>query len=56
MQSERLIRQVGTIQALLNAQDRLTRADANQNQAMLDYQLALKDLYYSMGVKNYALN
>jgi len=56
MEEERLKRQVGTIQALLNAQDRVTRADANHNQAMLDYQLALADLYHAMGVRNYALN
>ena len=56
MEQERLERRVGTLQALLNAQDRLTRADTGKNQAMLDYQLALADLYYAMGVRNYALN
>lgn len=55
MEEERLDRRIGTIQALLNAQDRLTRSDANLNQALLDYQRALADLYFAMGVKNYAL-
>ena len=56
MEKKRLEMRVGTIQALLDAQDRLTRSDANLNMAMLDYQLALADLYYSMGIRNYALN
>jgi outer membrane protein TolC len=47
---------VGTIQALIDAQDALTRADANLNKAMRDYQLALADLYYAMGTRSYALN
>ena len=40
---------------LLNAQDRLTRAEANRNVAVHDYRLALADLYYAMGTRNYAL-
>jgi outer membrane protein TolC len=47
---------LSTIQNLLDAQDRLTRAEANHNQARLDYQRALADLYFAMGARNYALN
>jgi outer membrane protein TolC len=56
MEKKRLEMRVGTIQTLINAQDALTRADANLNKAMRDYQLALADLYYAMGTRNYALN
>ncbi len=56
MEEERFKRRVGTIQDLLDAQDRLTRADANYNQALLDYQLSMAELYYAMGERNYALN
>lgn len=56
MEEERFKRRVGTIQDLLNAQDRLTRAEASKNQALLDYQRALADLYFAMGIINYALN
>ncbi|MFO8032762.1 MAG: TolC family protein [Desulfohalobiaceae bacterium] len=55
MQEERFKRRVSTIQDLLNAQDRLTRSDANHNQALLDFQLALSELYFAMGERNYAL-
>ncbi len=56
MEKTRLESRVGTIQALLNAQDRLTRAEANRNMAIHDYRLALADLYYAMGTRNYALD
>lgn len=56
MEQERLKLRVGTLQSLLDAQDRLARAEADKNQALLDYQLALADLYYAMGVRNNALN
>lgn len=56
MEKKRLEMRVGTIQALIDAQDALTRADANLNKAMRDYQLALADLYYAMGTRSYALN
>ncbi|MFW6217325.1 MAG: TolC family protein [Desulfohalobiaceae bacterium] len=56
MQQERFKRRVSTLQDLLNAQDRLTRSDANHNQALLDYQLALAELYFAMGERNYSLS
>jgi outer membrane protein TolC len=56
MEKTRLEMRVGTIQALLNAQDRLTRAEANRNMAIHDYRLALADLYYAMGTRNDALD
>jgi outer membrane protein len=40
---------VGTITELLDAQARLTRTEANLNQALADYHLALARLFYSMG-------
>jgi len=56
METERFRHRVGTVQGLLNAQDRLARAEANLNKAFLDYRLALADLYYAMGTRNYALD
>jgi outer membrane protein TolC len=56
METTRLQMRVGTVQALLNAQDALTRAEANRNIAMRDYQLALADLYFAMGSRNDALD
>ncbi len=47
---------MGTIPELLDAQARLTRAEANYNQAVADYQLSLAHLYYAMGQENYVLN
>jgi outer membrane protein len=40
---------VGTITELLDAQTRLSRTEANLNQALADYHLALARLFYSMG-------
>ncbi len=56
MEKKRLEMRVGTIQTLINAQDALTRAEANANMALRDYQLALADLYHAMGTRNDALN
>jgi len=56
MQKHRFKQRVGTIMELLTAQEHLTRADARLNQALLDYQLALAELYFAMGEKNYGLN
>ncbi len=53
---KRYMTQMGSLQELLDAQIRLTRAEMNHNQALVDYQLALAKLYYAMGVRNYALN
>lgn len=52
MQEQRFKRRITPIQELLNAQDRLTRAEANHNQALLDFQLALAELYFAMGERN----
>lgn len=56
MQEHRFKQRVGTIQELLTAQEHLTRAEANRNQALLDYQLALSELYFAMGERNYGLD
>ncbi|WP_198145957.1 TolC family protein [Desulfonatronovibrio magnus] len=56
MQEHRFRQRVGTIQDLLNAQVQLTRAEVNRNQALLDYQLALSELYFAMGERNYGLD
>lgn len=47
---------MGSLQELLDSQIRLTRAEMNHNQALMDYQLSLARLFYAMGVRNYALN
>jgi len=47
--------QVGTIDELLDIQASLTRAEANCNQAVSDYQLGLANLYYAMGQQNFTL-
>ena len=44
--------EIGTLPELLDAQARLSRAEANQNQALVDYQLAMARLYYAMGKQN----
>ncbi len=48
--------QLASNQAVLNAQDRLARADANYIQAMADYRLSLAKLYAAMGMRNDALD
>ncbi len=55
MQEHRFKHRVGTIQELLSAQEHLARAEANRNQALLDYQLALSELYFAIGERNYGL-
>jgi outer membrane protein len=47
--------QVGTNTDVLDAQARLTRAEAGLTEAMADYQIALSRLYVSIGQKNPAL-
>ncbi|MFZ2630266.1 MAG: TolC family protein [Desulfosalsimonadaceae bacterium] len=44
--------QMGTISDLLDIQAKLTRAEANRNNAVSDYRLSLAELYYSMGRRN----
>ena len=44
--------EIGTLPELLDAQARLSRAEANRNQALVDYQLAMARLYYAMGKQN----
>lgn len=44
--------QMGTISDLLDIQAKLTRAEANRNNAASDYRLSLAELYYSMGRRN----
>lgn len=39
-------------QTVLNAQDRLARAEANRNQALADYRLSLASLFLAMGLRN----
>ena len=41
---------IGSISEVLDAQQRLTRAKANYNQAVLDFQISLINLKYSMGM------
>ena len=48
-EDKRLRVNIGTIPALLDAQARLTRAQGNYNQALLDYQLARAELKLMMG-------
>ena len=47
--------QLAPNQEVLNAQERLSRAEANLNQALADYKLSLANLYFSMGVRNDSL-
>ena len=51
-EDKRLRVNIGTIPALLDAQARLTRAQGNYNQALLDYQLARAELKLMMGETN----
>jgi len=46
---------LGTMQELLDSQTRLTRAEVKANQAMLDYRLAMAELFYAMGQRNLTL-
>ncbi len=52
---KRYFAELGTQTDLLNAQIRLTRANMNYNQALLDFQVARARLYYAMGIRNYSL-
>lgn len=56
MQEHRFKHRVGTIKELLTAQEQLARAEVRRNQALLDYQLALSELYFAMGDRNYGLD
>jgi len=47
--------QVGTNTDVLDAQERLTKAEAGLTSALADYQIALSKLYVSIGRKNEAL-
>jgi outer membrane protein TolC len=47
--------QMASISDLLEIQARLTRAEANRNNAASDYRLSLAELYYSMGRRNEGL-
>ena len=47
--------QLAPNQEVLNAQERLSRAETNLNQALADYKLSLANLYFSMGVRNDSL-
>lgn len=47
--AERLEKMMGTLPEVLDSQARLRRAEANHNQALADYQLALFRLYNAMG-------
>ncbi len=44
--------QMGTIAELLDIQASLTRAEANCNQAIVDYQLSLANLIYAIGMQD----
>ena len=56
MQQHRYKQRVGTIQDLLTAQEHLTDAETRKNQALMDYQQAMSELYFAMGKRNYGLN
>lgn len=47
--------QVGTNTEVLDAQAGVTKSEAELNSALADYQTALAQLYYSMGIKNPSL-
>lgn len=47
--------QLATNQEVLEAQDRLTRSETELNQALVDYQVALANLYFTIGLKNPSL-
>jgi len=55
MQEHRYKQRVGTITDLLTAQEHLTGAEVRKNQALLDYQQAMAEVYFAMGERNYAL-
>jgi len=44
--------QIGTGQEVLDAQERLTKAEVQTNQAMADYYLAMANLYLAIGLRN----
>ncbi|MGM0452731.1 MAG: TolC family protein [Thermodesulfobacteriota bacterium] len=46
---------MGTVSELLDAQARLSRAEANYNRAIGDYLSSLAKLYHAMGLKNHSL-
>lgn len=55
MAQQRFNVRMGTISELLDAQARLSRAEAGYNQAIADYLSSKARLYHAMGVENYSL-
>ena len=55
MAENRMSVRMGTISELLDAQARLSRSEANHNQAVGDYLSSLARLYHAMGVDNRSL-
>lgn len=51
-EENRLKASISTIPSLLDAQDRLIRAQVNETRAILDYQLAVSELKFFTGEKN----
>ena len=47
--------QQGTLQEVLDAQGRLTRAETQRNESIYDYHQALANLYFSIGMRNDSL-
>lgn len=56
MQEHRYKQRVGTITDLLTAQEHLTEAETRNNQALMDFQQALSELYFAIGERNYGLD
>jgi len=56
MAENRMSVRMGTISELLDAQARLSRAEANHNRAVGDYLSSLARLYHAMGVDNRSLD
>lgn len=55
MAQQRFEVRMGTISELLDAQARLSRAEAGYNQAIADYLSTMARLYHAMGMENYSL-
>jgi outer membrane protein TolC len=54
--SKRFELQLGTTQEVLDAQERLTTAETERNGALFDYQQALANLCFAIGLRNDALS
>jgi outer membrane protein len=52
MASKRFQLHLAPNQEVLDALDRLSKAEANRNQALADYKLSLSNLYATMGLRN----